>query len=123
LPAVLQRFSSALPEAGGHPLSPLEEPAMSSPATHRRGAVGVALALVAAGSALYSTAGQAYAYNFPFNGRCGQDRIYDYDSQTEADYDHSDGGLLYYKIWWGRTQPDPSHPYDQSNWASCRVGQ
>ncbi len=95
---------------------------MHAPAPLRRTA-GAALALVAAGTALCATASHAHAYNFPFNGRCGQDPIYDYDSRTEADYDHSDGDLLYYKIWWGRTQPDPDHPYDQVNWASCRMGE
>ncbi len=93
------------------------------PSQIRRRAARTAIALAAAGTALIGATVQVHAYNFPFNGRCGQDRIYDYDSQTEADYDHKDGDLLYYKIWWGPTQPDPSHPYDQSNWASCRLGQ
>jgi hypothetical protein len=96
---------------------------MPSTGSRRRTATAAALAVAAAGTALWTNAGHAHAYNFPFNGRCGQDRIYDYESQTEADYDHSDGDLLYYKIFWGPTQPDPGHPYDQSNWASCRIGQ
>ena len=66
-------------------------------------------------------ASPAQAYNFPFHGQCGASVYYDVPSRTKATYDHRDGSKLWYKIWWGNSQPVPSRPLDPANWAHCYV--
>jgi hypothetical protein len=78
-----------------------------------------ALVAAVALAGIFAATGSAEAYNFPFNGRCGQSWIFDGPSQTTATYDHKDGNLLYYKITWGGQPPVPGDPLNQANWASC----
>ena len=81
-------------------------------------AVGTAAAVTA--GTLVVTAAPALAYNFPFPG-CGASRYFDTPSATTAIYNHRDGNKLWYKIYWGSTQPVPHRPLDPANWAHCYV--
>jgi hypothetical protein len=81
-------------------------------------AVGMAAASLIA---LAAPASAAPAYNFPFHGECGADAYYDAPSVTKAIYDHRDGNVLWYRIYWGISPVDPDNPLSPSNWSSCTV--
>jgi hypothetical protein len=88
----------------------------------KRKLAGVAIAATIGTGAVLVAASPALAYNFPFNGRCGQNEIYDNGSATWAYYHHKDGSKLYYQVYWGPNRtlpPNPNDPKSPANWASC----
>lgn len=86
----------------------------------RKPILAAAATLATSAALVVATAGAAGAYNFPFNGRCGDPWYFDTGSHTMATFSHIDNGTYWYKITWGGQPPVPSDPLHHHNWSGCR---